>query len=108
MAEATEPMNKNQRYYTLHREESNALRLARYHNKPEVIAKREERERKKAEKEAQQKAEKDAKLIEKKKIRQEKLQVALATRKVTKNKEEALDGFLNGNPPVGDNFQNIS
>lgn len=90
-------MNKNQRYYALHREECNALRLARYHNKPEVIAKREERERKKAEKEAHEKAEKEARQAEKEKKRQDAIQLALATRKNTKKMEGALNEFLAAN-----------
>ena len=77
-------MNRNKRYYALHREECNALRLARYHNTPSVIAKREERERIKAEKEAAKQAEKEAKQAEKEKKRQDEIQLALATRKVPK------------------------
>ncbi len=80
-------MNRNKRYYALHREECNALRLARYHNNPAVIAKREERERIKAEKEAIKQAEKE-------KNRQNAIQLALATRKVPKN----MLVHLNENP----------
>jgi hypothetical protein len=100
MAEATETMNKNKRYYALHREECNALRLARYHNNPDVIARKEERERKKAEKDAYQKAEKEKKQIEREKKRQEQIQLALATRKVTKKPDEILDGFLSKISPA--------
>lgn len=82
---AESEMNRNKRYYALHREECNALRLARYHNNPAVIAKREERERIKAEKEAIKQAEKEAKKAEKEKNRQNAIQLALATRKVPKN-----------------------
>jgi hypothetical protein len=67
---AESEMNRNKRYYALHREECNALRLARYHNNPAVIAKREERERIKVEKEAIKQAEKEAKKAEKEKNRQ--------------------------------------
>jgi hypothetical protein len=92
MAEATETMNKYQRYYALHREQ----KLSKYHNDPEVIARREERERKKAEKEA----EKEIKQAEKEKKRQEVLQLALATKKQVKNSEGSLTEFLDGIPPV--------
>lgn len=87
-------MNKNKRYYALHREECNALRLARYHNDPTVIAKREERERKRREKEEALQAKKEAKQVERERIRQLKMQAALATRKVPKKMEGAMDLFL--------------
>ena len=92
MAEATETMNKYQRYYALHREQ----KLSKYHNDPEVIARREERERKKAEKES----EKEIKQAEKEKKRQEVLQLALATKKQVKNSDGGLNEFLDGIPPV--------
>ncbi len=78
-------MTRNQRYHALHREERIAKALEKYHNNPEVIAKKEERERKKAEREAEKEAkkaaEKEAKRLEKEKKREEKLALALATRK---------------------------
>lgn len=85
-------MNKYQRYYMLHRDD----KLSKYHNDPEVIAKREQKERKKAEKEA----EKLAKQQEKEQKRQEKLQLALATKKTNKKQTGGLNEFLKGNPPV--------
>ena len=100
MAEATETMNKYQRYYALHREQ----KLSKYHNDPEVIARREERERKKAEKESEREiekeAEKEAKKAEKEKKRQEVLQLALATKKQVKKSDGGLNEFLDGIPPV--------
>ena len=64
----------------------------KYHNDPEVIAKREEKERKRIEKEAvkqaEKEAEKEAKRIEKEKIRQEKLALADATKRKFKEKTE--------------------
>lgn len=92
MSEATETMNKYQRYYALHREQ----KLSKYHNDPEVIARREERERKKAEKEA----EIETKQAEKEKKRQEILQLALATKKPVKKSDGGLTEFLDGIPPV--------
>lgn len=78
-------MTPSARYYLLHREEKNAKTLARYHSKPEVIAKRAERERKKAEKDAEKKAkdelEKAQKAIEKERIRNEKIALAHSTSK---------------------------
>ena len=98
-------MNKYQRYYALHREECNAQRLARYHNNPDVIAKREEKERLKAEKVAAKQAEKEAEKIRKKAEREEKhrqkTQLALATKKITK-KDTPLGEFLTQTPPVED------
>lgn len=84
-------MNKHKRYYALHREQ----KLSKYHSNPEVIAKREERERKKAEKEV----EKAAKQAEKEKKRQEILQLALATKKITKTTDGTLQDFLCKSPP---------
>lgn len=108
MTEEKEIMNKNQRYYILHREECNAQRLARYHNNPVVIAKREEKERLKAEKEATKQAEKQAKKealnLRKKTEREEKykekMQLALSTKKIAKKSDTSLDEFLIQNPPV--------
>lgn len=68
-------MSPSMRYYHLHRDQKKAKDLERYHNRPDVIAKKEERERKKAEKEAEYKEKQE----NKERIRQEKLQLALAT-----------------------------
>ena len=70
-------INKDMRYYHLHREE----KLKKYHNDPEVIRKREERLKKKAEKES----EKEAKRIERERLKQEKLALAIATSQKKKN-----------------------
>jgi len=88
--DGTLKMPRHQRYYALHREQELARDKERYNNRPEVIAKREERERKKAEKQA----EKDAKRIEKERIRQEKLATALATALATKRKTKNEHGGL--------------
>lgn len=93
-------MTPEMRYYYRNRQEKIAKDLARYHNKPEVIAKKEERERKRVENEAKN----EAKRIEKERIRQEKLALAEATKRKFKEKpEEGLDGFLAGSPPAGIN-----
>jgi hypothetical protein len=104
MAEEEEnvQMTKYQRYYALHRD----AKLSKYHNNPDVIAKKEQRERQKAEKEEERKekqeSEKAAKKAEKEKQRQQKMQLALATRKITKTSDNGLGDFLVGIPPVGD------
>ena len=85
MSEATKTMNKYQRYYALHREQ----KLSKYHNDPEVIARRKERERKKAEKET----DRETKQAEKEKKRQEVLQLALATKKPLKKSDDGLTEF---------------
>jgi FKBP-type peptidyl-prolyl cis-trans isomerase len=100
MEEEVVKMSSSMRYYHLHRDVKNTKALERYHNKPEVIAKKAERERKKAEKEAQQKAEKEAKQKEKERKQQEQIQLALATRKVTKKVDGGLNHFLGGESPV--------
>ena len=97
-AEETQKMTSEMRYYYRNREERINKVKDKYHNDPEVIAKREERERKKAEKEA----EKEAKRLEKERIRQEKLALAETTKRKLKEKSEGgLDSILVGSPPAG-------
>jgi bisphosphoglycerate-independent phosphoglycerate mutase (AlkP superfamily) len=84
-AETTKTLTAHQRYYALHREQRLAQRKEAYKNDPVVQAKRDERERKKAEKEEAKllakEEEKQRKELERAKKREEKLQLALATRK---------------------------
>ena len=80
-------MTPEQRYYYLHREEKIAKDLARYHSRPDVIAKKEERERKRLQKETEKEAEKESKRIEKEQILQKKQELALATKKKTNSDE---------------------
>jgi hypothetical protein len=111
-------MTPAMRYYYRHRDEKKAKDLARYHSKPEVIAKKEERAQKRAEKEA----EKEAKRVEKERIRQEMMAIAEATKRRLLEKERlrqekvalaettkrqlkeksggGLDSVLGGVPPV--------
>jgi len=123
-------MTRHQRYYALHREEKLAKVKERYKNDPNHIARQQEKERRKAEKEGEnykkKEEEKEAKRIEKEKakqekkaliekqkkekmeltekIRQEKLALALATRKRVKSKSETntqnLDSLLGLDCPV--------
>ena len=72
-----EKITPSMRYYLLHKDEKNAKALARYHSKPDVIAKKEERERKKAEKEV----EKEMKRQEREKKQQERIQMAMETKR---------------------------
>jgi hypothetical protein len=92
-------MTPEMRYYYRHRDEKIARDLARYHNRPDVIAKRGERERLRAEKqlktEAEKMAKKEAKRMEKERIVQEKLALAEATKRKLKEKNnDGLDIFL--------------
>jgi len=68
-------MNRDMRYYQLHREKLVNKKKEKYNNDLEVIRKREERLKKKAEKEA----EKEDKRIERERLKQEKLALAIAT-----------------------------
>ena len=99
-------MTKEQRYYALHREQKNAKDLERYHNRPDIIAKREERQRKKEEKEAEKEAKKTLKQQEKERIHQEKIQLALQSshkyKKTVQQSGGALTEFLNGIPPASE------
>lgn len=80
----TEPlmvMTKGARYYQLHRDQKLAKEKERYDSRPEVIAKREERERKRAEREQQKQAILAAKQAEKQAKIQLKHELALKTSK---------------------------
>lgn len=91
-------MTPEMRYYYRNREERINKVKEKYNNNPEVIAKREERERKRAEKEA----ENEAKRIEKERLRQEKHTLAEASkRKLKEESESGLTAFLVGSPPAG-------
>ena len=90
-------LTRHQRYHALNREKRISYQLERYYSNPDVIAKKEERERKKAEKEA----DKEAKRQEKKKLQEERTALALATKKVPKPK---LDSFLAENLPASVNI----
>jgi hypothetical protein len=87
-------LSRHQRYHALNREKRISYQLERYYNNPEVIAKREERERKKAEREAEKAikkaAEKEAKQQEKKRKQDERTALALATKKVHKETLESI------------------
>ncbi len=61
-----EELTRNQIYYARHREEKRAKVKERYHNRPDVVEKRAERERRKEEREA--------KLAEKRLERERKLE----------------------------------
>lgn len=90
-------MNKNLRYYVLHREKCNEQRLARYYNNPTVIARREEKERIRAQKKAVLEADKERKKTERELKKQELIALALATKK--KGKDDSKDFLVSLNPP---------
>lgn len=76
----TETITPAARFYRLHRDEQLAKKKLEYQNRPDVIAKREERERKKAEKES---AKKD-KQQEKEKKLQQRVAIAVETKRKIK------------------------
>ena len=86
----TPEMNKNLRYYVLHRDKCNEQRLARYYNNPAVIARREEKERIRAEKKVALDAEKERKKVERELRKVQLKALALATRKASKAPEAFL------------------
>ena len=79
-------LTRHQRYHALNREKRISYQLERYYNNPDVIAKREERERKRIAREAEQ----EAKRQEKNRIREERTALALATKKVPKATLESI------------------
>lgn len=88
-------LTRHQRYYALHRADKLSKENEKYNTNPEVIAKREERERKKAEKaaekEAKKEAEKEAKRQEKEEKWKKTLDMTLALQK--KNTRTPPDGI---------------
>lgn len=88
-------LTRNQRYHLLNREERNRAHREQYNNNPDVIAKREEKVRKKAEKEAEIKAKKEAEKELKRQQKQlelkEKIELALATKRPRKPKSSQTE-----------------
>jgi len=95
-SEDTPKMTYAMRYYRLHREERLAKKREERENKPEIIAKREAREKKKAEKEAAKEAEKEVLRQEKERVRQEHAVFAFETSKKKEklNEKGGLDAIL--------------
>ena len=92
-AETVETITASARFYRLHREEHLAKKKAEYAARPDVIAKREEKERKRAERDAikaaKKEEEKAAKRAEKEKKAQALVLVAEQTRRKFKTKPAA-------------------
>jgi hypothetical protein len=87
MAEATAEaptikLTRNQRYHLLNREERLRKQREKYNSDPEVIAKREEKERLRAEKEAEKLAKQQQKQTE----LQERTKIAAETKRIRKSK----------------------
>jgi len=103
-SETSETITASARFYRLNREEHLAKKKAQYDARPDVIAKREEKERKRVERDAikaaKKEEEKAAKRAEKEKKAKELVLVAEQTRRKCKTKPAAA--FLGGeeNPPV--------
>lgn len=89
-----ETITPSARFYRLHRDEQLAKKKIEYENRPDVIAKREAREKRKVEKEAQKasskEAEKAIKMQEKQKKVEERIAVALKTQRKFKKTNETL------------------
>lgn len=95
--QATDMITPAARFYRLHREEQLAKKKEEYNNRPDIIAKRQERQRKKAEKEA----EKEAKLLEKENKLKERIAIAENTcRKIKQKSDHSLLPFLETKSPA--------
>ncbi len=103
MAEEEKKMTRHQEYYLLNREKLNQERLALYHNHPDTIAKKEERERKKAEKMKQKESEKMEAIAKKEQMLQSRIQLVIERRN---KKNENRAEFLVSSPP-GSEFSKI-
>jgi hypothetical protein len=102
---AEESITPAARFYRLHRDEQLARKKEEYNNRPEVIAKREERRRKMAEREAERKAKQEEEKAEKQQEKDKKIQelVAIAVqtkRKIKKISEHNLTEFLAESSPA--------
>ena len=75
---AVDTLTRNQIYYARHRDEKREKVRERYHNRPDVVAKRLEREKRKALKEAQKEEESRRRQEEKDRILREKNEQRLA------------------------------
>ena len=88
MNNADESLTRHQRYHALNREKRIAYQMERYNNRPDVIARRAERDalqqKTKEERTALKDAEKELKRIEKERKQQERTALALATKKGSK------------------------
>lgn len=94
MAEETQDMpqgkmTRHQRYYLLNREARSQKHKEIYNNRPDVIAKRAERERIRAEKEAEKEAKRQQKQLE----LQERTRIAAETKLQKKPKSEATSDY---------------
>ena len=78
-AHTQEKITRHARFYRLHRDEQLAKKKEEYDSKPEVIARREERDKKRVERELVVQQQKNAKLLEKQQKIAEKVAVAKAT-----------------------------
>jgi hypothetical protein len=94
-SETVQTLSAGARFYRLHREECLARSKEKYNNNPEVIRKREERQKRKEEKEAARLAKRELtreeKRLQKEKEREEKLKVALATRRKLSTNPSGLE-----------------
>lgn len=99
---AEESITPAARFYRLHRDEQLAKKKEEYNNRPEVIAKREERRRKLAEREAERKAEREAEKAAKQQEKDKKVQERIAIAVQTKRniKPKPLAPFLESNSPA--------
>lgn len=99
-----ETITPSARFYRLHREEHLAKKKAQYDARPDVIQKREEKERKRAEREAinamKKEAEKAIKRAEKEKKAQALVLVAEQTKRKFKTKPETPFLGAEADPPV--------
>ena len=90
--DATQTMTRNQRYHLLNRESRLQKKREQYNNDPVVIAKREEKQRLKAEKDAEKKAlkeaEKEAKRQQKQLELQDKIKLAAETKRLRISKKQ--------------------
>jgi hypothetical protein len=80
-------LTRHQRYYALHRADKLSKENEKYNTNPEVIARREERERKRIAREAEQEVKRQEKEIKRKKA----LEISLAIHK--KNTRTPPDGI---------------
>jgi len=95
-----EKISRAARYYRLHREERLAKRKMEYANNPDVIAKREEKERKKAEKEQELAAKKENDKAQKALEKQRKIEKMIAVALATSQRKKKVEEPISETPPT--------
>ena len=99
-SETSDTITAAARFYRLHREEQLAIKKEAYNSRPDVVKKREERERKRVERETAHAAKQE----EREKKMQERIMIAEQTKRKFKEKPEKAFSRTEEIPPASREF----